>query len=101
MKKNTIVSVGETKKIAALANLQLSNEQITKFSAQLSSVLDYISSIQSLDTTGVAETSQVTGLTNVFREDVVDETRMLTQEQALSNAKRTHNGFFFVDAIFK
>lgn len=99
--KKTAVSPAETKKISLLANLPLSEKQTATFSAQLSSVLDYISKIQSLDTAGVEETAQVTGLTNVFREDVVDESRMLTQEQALSNAKRTHNGYFVVNAVFE
>ncbi len=79
MKKKIVVSIEETKKIARLANLPLQDKQLVKFSSQLSSVLEYISKIQELDTTGVEETSQVTGLTNVFREDGVDEARMLTQ----------------------
>lgn len=101
MKKQTVVSIEETKKIAALADLPLSPKQTVKFSSQLSIVLEYISKIQSLDTNGVTETSQVTGLTNVFREDIIDETRMLTQKQALSNAKHIHNGYFMVDALFE
>jgi Asp-tRNA(Asn)/Glu-tRNA(Gln) amidotransferase C subunit len=36
---------------------------------------------------------------NVLREDVVEEKRMFTQEEALSNAKKTHQGFFVVDQL--
>ena len=88
------------KHISKLANINLSETQIKNYSKVLSSVLDYISKINELDTTGVIETSQVTGLHNIFREDIVDEKRMLTQKEALSNAKKTYNGYFVVDAIF-
>lgn len=89
------------KHIAKLANLKLTDEQIEKLTPQFTSVLDLVSKIQELNTEGVEETSQVTGLENVFREDVVDEKRMLTQESALSNAKKRHKGYFVVDAIFE
>lgn len=88
-------------KVATLANLILAVAQKQKFARQLSSVIGYVSKVQKLDTSNVPETSQVTGLENVFREDAVNVSRMLTQEQALSNAKRTHNGLFVVDALFE
>ena len=94
----TIIDVAH---IAALANLQITDVQKEKFSSQLSSVLGYMASIQSLNTDGVIETAQVTGLTNVFREDSIDEKRTFTQEEALKNAKRTYNGYFVVPAVFE
>jgi aspartyl-tRNA(Asn)/glutamyl-tRNA(Gln) amidotransferase subunit C len=94
----TIIDVAH---IVALANLQITDAQKEKFSSQLSSVLGYISKIQSLNTEGVVETAQVTGLTNVFREDIIDEKRTFTQKEALQNAKRTHNGYFVVPAVFE
>ena len=87
--------------IANLANLKLSEKQKAAFTSQLTSVLAYISKIQSLDTKNVTETSQVTGMQNIFREDEVDANRMLTQEEALKNAKRTHKGYFVVPPIFE
>ena len=94
----TIIDVAH---IAALANLQITDAQKEKFSSQLSSVLGYMAKIQSLNTQGVVETAQVTGLTNVFREDSIDEKRTFTQEEALQNAKRTYNGYFVVPAVFE
>lgn len=87
--------------IVKLAKLNPSATQIEKFQPQLASVFGYISKIQTLKTNGVMETSQVTGLENVMRDDMVDEKRMLSQDEALRNAKRTHNGFFVVDAVLK
>lgn len=87
--------------VAKLANLQLSDEQVKKFEKQLSSVIDYVSKIQELNTKGVKETSQTTGLENVFREDKVETERVLSQEEALGNAKKTYNGFFVVKFVFE
>lgn len=99
--KKVQLSIEEIKHIAKLAKLKLSDSQIAQLTPQLTAVLDYVSKIQSLDTKGVTETSQVTGLENVFREDVVDKNQMLSQEEALSNAQRSHKGYFVVDAIFE
>ncbi|OGH29923.1 MAG: asparaginyl/glutamyl-tRNA amidotransferase subunit C [Candidatus Levybacteria bacterium RIFCSPHIGHO2_12_FULL_37_9] len=83
--------------IAKLANLEIKESEKEKFQKQLSSVLQYVDKLQEVDTKDVEATSQVTGLENVTRED---ETKpSLTQEEALSNSKSTHNGFFKVKAI--
>lgn len=100
-KASKSLSLDEVKHIAKLAKLTLSDDQIAQFTSQLASVLDYVSRIQSLSTKGVTETSQVTGLENVTREDVIDKNQMITQEEALSNAKKSYKGYFVVDAIFE
>lgn len=100
-KASKSLSTDEVKHIARLAKLKLSDSQIAQLTPQLTSVLGYVSKIQSLDTKGVTETSQVTGLENVLREDVVDTNQMLSQEEVLSNSKRSYKGYFVVDAIFE
>jgi aspartyl-tRNA(Asn)/glutamyl-tRNA(Gln) amidotransferase subunit C len=97
----TEITMDEVKHLAKLANLTLTAKQLENIPKQLSSVIDYMSKIKSLKTENVPETSQVTNLENVFREDVVDNDRMFTQQQALSNAKNKHNGYFKVKAIFE
>lgn len=99
--KSSPITAQVVKKVARLARLTLTSQQETKFAKQLSGVLEYISKIQLLKTDNIKETSQVTGLTNVTRDDVVEKERMLTQKEALSNAKKMHNGYFVVDAIFE
>lgn len=86
--------------IAKLAQLPLTEEQTEELRKQVGITVSYVSQIQQLETGDSEETSQVTGLENVFREDVIESKRTFTQEQALANAKRTHNGFFVVDAVF-
>ncbi len=87
--------------IAKLANLIISDDQYALFASQLTAILAFVSKLQKVPTKGVEATAQVTGLVNVYREDVVDESRMLTQAQALSNAKKTHNGYFVVPAVLE
>jgi len=100
MAKKTLLSKEEILHLAKLAGLTISDSQLEKLPNDLSSVIEYMSKIKTLDTTGVKETSQVTNLKNVFREDIIEKDRMLTQEETLSNAKSTYNGYFKVKAIF-
>lgn len=96
-----IINTQAVEHIAALAKLNLTPEQIARIQPQLTTVLEFMSKIQALDTAGVPETAHVTGLQNVFREDAVDPGRMLSQEDALRNARKTHDGYFVVDAVLK
>ena len=92
------ISTADVKKVAKLANLSLSPEEKVLFQKQLSQILDYISQLQKVDTKNVEPTHHVTGMENVTRTDKVEP--CLNQEQALSQAPATHNGFFKVPAIF-
>lgn len=83
--------------VAKLANLLLSPAEERKFGKQLAETLDYVNQLEEIDTKNVEPTSQVTGLENVTRED--ETSPSLTQEEALSNSKSQHNGFFKVKAI--
>lgn len=83
--------------VAQLASLPLTDKEKEKLEKELNETLDYIATLNSIDTKNVEPTSQVTGLTNVLREDKALPS--LTQEQALANAKETYNGFFKVKAI--
>lgn len=57
--------------IAKLARLALTDAEVDKFTGQLTTILDYVAQLNEVDTDGVVPTSQVTGLKNVMREDVV------------------------------
>ncbi|MEK9159178.1 MAG: Asp-tRNA(Asn)/Glu-tRNA(Gln) amidotransferase subunit GatC [Patescibacteria group bacterium] len=59
----------QVEKIAQLARLQLTEEEMERYAGQLTEILNYVDVLKELDTTGVPETSQVTGLTNVTRKD--------------------------------
>jgi len=55
--------------------------------------------LKEIDTSDVTESAYTIDLKNIMREDVIDTTRVLTQEQALSNAQNIKNGKFVVKRI--
>ncbi len=67
--------------IAHLARIHLTEEEITLFQRDLSSILDWVSVLQEVDTENVPETSQVTGLQNVTRKG--DEISVYGKEKEL------------------
>jgi len=93
------ITQADIEKIARLANLEVSDKEKKLFSQQLTYSLDVINQLQEIDTQGIRTTHQVTGLKNITREDKIDETRMLSQKEALSQAKKTHKGYFVVPAV--
>jgi len=86
-------------KLVKQANLTLSNDEKAKIHTQLDEALEAVKVLAELDTGSVSQISSASGLTNVLRDDVV--TPSFTQEEALQNAKLTHNGYFVVPAIFE
>ena len=86
------------KHTAKLANLPLTEKEITQFEPQLEETLKYIEQLEEVDTKNVEPTSQVTGLENVLDEDIAKPS--LSQQQALSNTKEVQNGSFKVKGIF-
>lgn len=67
----TKLSRDDVLKLARLARLELTEEEVEEYRKELSSILQYVEQIQNADVNGLKPTSQVTGLTNVMREDEV------------------------------
>jgi len=59
--------------LAALARIQLSDDEVDEFSDELSEILQYVEMLSNVDVTGLEPTNQVTGLTNVMRNDTVKD----------------------------
>lgn len=100
-KTKQIITTNDVQHVAQLANLPLDPAKISLYQKQLEDSLEYVRIVQTLDLDNVEETVQISGLTNVWREDVVDPSRTFTQEQALANAPSSLNGFFMVNGIMK
>lgn len=66
------LSQEQVRHIAKLARLGLSDDEVKKFSTQLTNILQYIEVLNEVDTTSVEMTNQVTGLKNVMRDDVIN-----------------------------
>ena len=66
------LSQEQVRHIAKLARLGLSDDEVKKFSTQLTNILQYVEILSEVDTSSVEATNQVTGLKNVMREDAVN-----------------------------
>ena len=73
----------DVQRIADLARLELTADEVELFTRQLGDILTYVEQIRTLDTTGVAPTSQVLNRP-VDRDDVPAPT--LTRSELLGNA---------------
>ncbi|HJT56715.1 MAG TPA: Asp-tRNA(Asn)/Glu-tRNA(Gln) amidotransferase subunit GatC [Ktedonobacteraceae bacterium] len=85
--------------VAKLATLPLDETHMKMLEKQLNETLSYIDRLNEIPTEKVEPTSQVTGLTNVTRNDEVSLS--LPQQAALENAPETYNGYIVVNAIFE
>ena len=86
----------DIEKIAKLANLNLTSEEALEFEKQLGDVVNYIEKLNKVDTTNIAETAQVTGLSNQLRDDTPSH-ESFSQDEALSGSTKIHNGLFVVE----
>lgn len=86
-------------KIAQLARLALQPQEIERFQTELSAILNYVEQLNTVDTSQVEPTSQVTGLENRTRPDVVTYT--FTREQMFASAIETAEGHVKVKTVLR
>lgn len=60
-------------KLAQLARIDLTDEEVDIFAAEFTEILGYVEQLNTVDVEGLKPTSQVTGLTNVTRKDEVKD----------------------------
>jgi aspartyl-tRNA(Asn)/glutamyl-tRNA(Gln) amidotransferase subunit C len=89
-----MLSREEVLHVARLARLELSEEEVERFSGELSKVLDYVEKISELDLADVPPTSHVVNVENALR---ADEPRpSLPRDVALASAPDAALGGFRV-----
>jgi aspartyl-tRNA(Asn)/glutamyl-tRNA(Gln) amidotransferase subunit C len=99
MTKTVKLTKKQVQHVAELSNLTLTDQEVNKFSPQLSKIVDFIGQLSEVDTEGVEPTNQTTGLSNVYREDVVNPVNILSVAKATSGTENVHNDLFKVPAI--
>jgi aspartyl-tRNA(Asn)/glutamyl-tRNA(Gln) amidotransferase subunit C len=85
-------------KLANLSRLKLTDEEIEKFREELSSILEYVEKLDSVDVSGLEPTYQVTGLKNVMRADELVDYGYKT-EDLLKNAPAVKDSQFKVKRV--
>ncbi len=92
-----LLSNEDVAKVALLARLRVSPDELELFTGQLNSIVDYVAQLQQLDTEGVEPLAHGIEVRNVFRDDVRGEA--LPREQALANAPKKNATSFLVPAV--
>lgn len=82
----------EIEKVAKVANLKLSDEEIEEFTLQLKEVINAFNVLKNADVKNVEPSLQPIEIKDVVRADKIEKS--LRQEEALSNTKNKKNGFF-------
>ena len=85
--------------IARLARITLTDEDVRRFTAQLSGILDHFTALTAVNTEGLEPTAHPLPLSNVMREDLVAPS--LPQDEALANAPRSEDGYVRVRAVLE
>lgn len=83
--------------VALLSRLELSEQELDKFTGQLDAILEYIDVLNQVDTSAVEPMAHVLEIRNVMRADQVQPS--LPREAALQNAPDAEDGFFKVPKI--
>lgn len=93
-----MISKEDVKRIAKLARLGLTEEEIGKFQKDLSSILDYVEKLKEVDIANVDPTSQSVLAENIMREDVSRESEGENQK-LLDLMPETKDGYLKVKSI--
>jgi aspartyl-tRNA(Asn)/glutamyl-tRNA(Gln) amidotransferase subunit C len=84
-------------KIADLARIALTDDELAHYGEQLSAVLDYVARLDELDVTGIAPSADARR--NVMRDDVILPS--LAPDDALFNAAATADGQFLIQPVLE
>jgi len=85
--------------VAHLARLELDPQEIEQYTGQIDSILQYMDSLNTLDTDGVEPTSHAVPVKCVMRDDV--EKASFASEESVSNAPERIDTFFKVPPIIE
>ena len=91
------LTLQDVEKIAALARLELSQDEKETYLEQLCAILEYAARLNLLDTEEVPPTTSAVTLQNVMREDVVEPS--LSVEDVLFNAPESFQSQFLIQAV--
>jgi aspartyl-tRNA(Asn)/glutamyl-tRNA(Gln) amidotransferase subunit C len=93
------ISRADVQHVARLARLELTDQELERYQAQLAVILEEAEKVKQLPTDGVPPTAHAVPLANVWRDDVPGP--CLTQDEALSTAPEVEQERFRVPRIIE
>ena len=97
MEPEMSLTVEDVDHVAFLARLALTDDERQRLTGELSSILSHIAVLERLDTSTIPPTAQVVSLSNVMRNDEIEDSFPVSA--VLANAPRQRDGFFEVQAV--
>lgn len=91
------VSKEDVLHIAKLSKLNLTEEELEKYTNELSSIVDFANELSNIDVEGVEPTAHILNIRNVFREDEVQPS--YDREEILKNAPTKDAGCVSVPKV--
>jgi aspartyl-tRNA(Asn)/glutamyl-tRNA(Gln) amidotransferase subunit C len=89
----------EVKRVAALARLELAAAEVDALTQQLDKILQYMETLNQLETANVEPLAHVVDIVNAFREDRV--VNQPSPDTLLANAPAKERSFFKVPKIIE
>ena len=86
------ISRDDIEKVSKLARIGLNVQETADMAIEVSSILSFVETIQAVNTDGIEPTSQVTGLTDVWREDEIKKSPVSPKE-ILAEAPQVQDGY--------
>lgn len=94
----TKITTDDVKYVARLAKIAITEDEAAKFTKELDAILGYVQQLDAVDTADLQPTYQVTGLTNVTREDALIDYGV-TRDSLLKNTPRNRDGYIEVPKV--
>lgn len=91
------ISKEEVLHLASLSKLSLTDEELEKYTKDLSSIVNYANELASIDIEGVKPTAHILDIKNVLRTDEVDKS--FDRENILQNAPTKAAGCITVPKV--
>lgn len=93
------ITLSKIQKIAELARIELSEKEELLLHQQIDRILEYVDRLNEVNTEDVEATLQVTGLSNITRQDEFRPDQQLTPEDALANSPQKKDGYFLTNPV--
>lgn len=91
------ISEEEVRHIASLARLKFTDEEITKYTSDLASIVEFAQQLNEIDVTDVKPTAHTLDIHNVFRKDEMRDS--YDREKLLQNAPTKAAGCISVPQV--
>ena len=95
-----LIDIKITKRIAVLAKLELTDQEIEEYSKDLSNILSWMEELKKVDVSGVDPVTSV-NKDKLFEREDLDFQDKVEKEQILSNAPAKNEKYFTVPKVIE